>query len=659
MPNIIDGNSGSVTIVSGEDLGYTYPNGVNLTPGSPMHEFLLIKIMARVKDSSGEISKRFTTWKKIDQSLTAYIKTDDAERIVKDADERKPISIVVPYSYATLETLLTYMTAAFLDDPIFKYEGTGPEDVVGAMLLEKIVQIQCAKAKAALNLHTAFRDGFSYGLGIVAPSWTRRWGKRTVIEPDGFISSMLQKFITLGEKKVNKDVILYEGNIFKNIDPYLALPDPNVPADSPQRGEFFGWIEPSNYMALLEIEKDNPKVFFNMRYLSGMNTSAGKSVYNKTGDSGRDVRLSTGTGMSSETRPIDVIWLYVNLVPKEWKIGTGEYPEKWLFGVAADKVVVSAAPMNLNHNMFPVGVCVPDSDGYSVAPVSRLEMVFGLQTALDWMFNSHIANVRKAINDMLIVDPSLINVNDLKDPAPGKLLRMRRAAWGRGVENAVKQLNVVDVTKNHVGDSAMITDLMQKCTGSVDSLMGFQRTSSERVTADESRGTRTGALSRLAKVARLVSLQMMQDLGYMVASHTQQLMEQEHYITVSGRWEEELIKERAVQPGDKITVSPFELAIDYDVFQQDGTIAGTEDGKLWVQLFQVIGQNQLLMQEYDTGRIFLHIAKQLGAKDVSDFKRKQPLMLPQASVTTAPDGQVAQQAQAGNIIPANTFTGGM
>ncbi len=654
MPNIIDAQTGPGTFTPQAVYEYKYPNDRNLKPGSDLHNKLVTKIYNRAKDSHAEMSKRFPVWKVIDQSLTAYISTDDAENLLKASDERKPVSIVVPYSYATLETLLTYMTAAFLDEPIFKYEGTGPEDVVGAMMLEKVIEIQCAKAKAALNLHTTFRDGFSYGFGVVAPSWTRRWGKRTVVEPDGIMSTIFQKFISLGQKRVNKDVVLYEGNILKNIDPYLCLPDPNVPADSPQKGEYFGWIEPTNYMALLELEKEGSGVFFNMKYLSELNTGSGKSTFNETSDCGRTVRLSTGTTMTAETRPIDVVWLYVQIIPKEWELGDSEYPEKWLFGLAADKIVVSASPMNLNHNMFPVGVCVPDSDGYSVAPVSRLEMISGLQTALDWMFNSHMTNVRKAINDMLIVDPSLININDLKDPAPGKLIRMRRAAWGRGVENAVKQLAVNDITRGNVADSGFITDLMQKCTGSVDSLMGFQRKGSERVSADESRGTRTGALSRLAKVARLVSLQMMHDLGYMVASHTQQLMTQSQYIKVTGRWQEELMKEKGIT-SDRMQVTPFNLAIDYDVFQKDGSISGMEDADLWIQLFQIIGSQQELAAQYDTGRIFLHIAKQLGAKDVSDFIRKQPPIVS----NVVPDAVAASEAKAGNIISADTFTGGM
>ena len=39
---------------------------------------------------------------------------------------------------------------------------------------------------------------------------------------------------------------------------------------------------------------------------------------------------------------------------------------------------------------------------------------------------------------MLVVDPYLVNINDLKDPQPGKLIRLRRPAWGRGVDKVVQ-----------------------------------------------------------------------------------------------------------------------------------------------------------------------------------------------------------------------------
>ena len=76
--------------------------------------------------------------------------------------------------------------------------------------------------------------------------------------------------------------------------------------------------------------------------------------------------------------------------------------------------MVRAKPLGLSHGMYPIACIAPDFDGYSVAPLSRLEMLQGLQTTVDWLFNSHIANVRKAINDMLIVDPYMLNMKDLQ-----------------------------------------------------------------------------------------------------------------------------------------------------------------------------------------------------------------------------------------------------
>jgi hypothetical protein len=650
MPAIIDMRLGPTTFHSDKDYGYVYPKGLDFKPGSALHNKITTKIYQRARESSMEMRKRFATWKKIDRNLTAYIPLDDAERFVKESDDRKPVSIVVPYSYATLETLLTYQAAAFLENPIFRYEGVSPEDSIGAILLEKVIELQTIKAKMALNLHTTFRDGYAYGIGVAAPSWEKTWGKKTVVAQDGFLSSVFGKWIRTGQKKESEDTILYEGNVLKNVDPYLFLPDPSVPTHDVQKGEYVGWIESTNYLRLLDMERYDTDVF-NVKHLQELTGASAFSLFNtEKADSGRYERFSGSSIYSVEGRPIDVIWMYVNLIPKEWELGDSEYPEKWLFGFAADRIIICAKPIGLNHNMYPIAVCAPDSDGYSVSPVSRMEIVYGLQETLDWLFSSHIANVRKSINDMLIVDPSLININDLKDPAPGKLLRMRRAAWGRGVDNAVKQLQVNDITQNHIKDSGYVADLIQKCTGSVDSVMGFQRKTSERVSATESRDTRSGALSRLAKTAKLVSLQMMQDLGYMLASHTQQLMSQELFVSMTGRWQDDLVKEYG--DAKRVKVSPFDIIIDYDVTVKDGSLPSGEGSDLWIQLFQIISQQPLLMQQFDIPRIFMHIARGLGAKDVEEFKMKQ---MPQTQPVALPDQQVEAEAQAGNLIPVNAL----
>jgi hypothetical protein len=344
--------------------------------------------------------------------------------------------------------------------------------------------------------------------------------------------------------------------------------------------------------------------------------------------------------------PIDVINMYFKLIPKAWGLGDGENPEKWFFSVASDSLVIRAKPLGLVHNSFPVAVSSPDYDGYSPTSISRIEILSGLQEILDWMLNSHVANVRKAINDMIIVDPYLVNMKDLKDPKPGKLIRLRRPAWGRGVDKVAQQLQVNDITRANIGDAGFIMKFMDQVVGSDNPLMGNLRSGGpERLSAREFQGTMSGAISRLERVARVIGLQAFQDIGYMFAAHTQQLMSRELYVKTTGRWEQQLRREYGVDE-TTMKVSPFDVLIDYDVLVRDGSVPGGNFSDVWVQMFQVLASNPELMQQFDIPRIFKFIARNLGAKNVEEFERKMPPM----GAVSAPDEIVEEEATKGNLV---------
>lgn len=652
MPNILIGGPQSPIMFNPVNrIDYRYPAGLNLQPGSQLYNKIITEVWRHANDSSMQMSRRYKYWQKVDQTLTAYISADDAELKVKAADDRKPISIVVPYSYATLETLLTYFVAAFLENPYFRYEGTSPEDIKGAALMQLIVDMHCMRNKVGLALHTQWRDALSYGFGVVAPKWMRDMGYKISLQDR--MPSMFSRFMSLGKKRVMEPAMLFEGNELWNIDPYLYLPDPNVPIHLPQRGEFVGWIEMSNYLSLLELEKKDPDIF-NVQYCSQLAAGAGKSIFNKArNNTGRSLKTGGTTDTyASSTRPIDVMWMYINLIPREWGLTSSGMPEKWVFGVAADQVVICAKPLGLAHNKFPVAVCAPDYDGYSVSPISRMEITYGLQETLDWLFNSHITNVRKAINDMIIYDPSLVNANDLKDPAPGKLIRMRRAAWGRGVEKAVAQLNVQDVTKGHIQDAGYIIDLFQRISAATDSLSGIARKEGERVSAKEAGNVYQASLSRLTKAAKIASMQSMGDIGYFFAYHTQQLMTRDVYVKQMGMWPEVLAQE--YPNADRIKATIYDIVCDYDLMIKDGSIVHGGEGDLWVQVLNTVLTQPATWGMLKVPNIFTHVARKLGAKDVYEFVNNQPA--PNASVQS-PE-QIQKGVQAGNLVPAMAAGGG-
>lgn len=637
MPRIIHTNEDSMTLpLSNVNHQYEYPDGLNLKPGSPLHEHLKTEILRRANDSAGFMSNRFSSWNSIDDTLGCYIDNDAAEIAVQDKDHRKPVSIVYPYSYAILETLLGYFISAFCQEPYFRYEGVSAEDIVGSILLEKIIDLHCNKNKILLNLHTMFRDAFAYGFGIVAPSWKQTHGKKIVPGTTG------GQFSDARQTRQFKDAILFEGNVLSNIDPYKCLPDPNVAITSLQDGEFFGWVDSSNYLDLLTAEQHSNGQVFNVKYLDRFKGRKTSIYASDNSNRNRNLPGDPDTGRSGS--PYDSINMFIKIIPSEWKIGKNEYPEKWLFCLSADQVITKAQPLGIGHDMFPIAVAAPDSDGYGISPLSRMETIYGLQHTLNWMLNSHVQNIRKVINDTLIVDPYLINVPDVENAREGGVIRTRRPAWGRGVKDSIMQLAVSDATRGHVADASIIQEAMDKI-GATDSwTMGSLRSGGpERLTGKEFEGTRQGGFTRLERVAKIVGVQAMQDIGFMFAYHTQQFMTEDTYVKTTGRWQERLMLEY----GDitHLKVTPFDLLIDYDVKVRDGSVPGGNYSKVWESMFELLTAHPELQQKFDIIRIFKHIVRNNGVKNAEEFIK----------ITQLPDEQVASEVSKGNLVPAQNI----
>jgi len=646
MPYIVTGEPDNIhTDYSRETYDYDYPEDLDLKPDSDFHIALRNKIWSRARESRNEISKRFPDWREIDRKMTTYIPLKDKEKVLQKKDTSKPVSIVFPYSYSMLEALLTYLTMAFFQDPMFQYEGVEDDDTIGAMLLELVIRLHCIKTKVPLALHTVLRDSLCYGVGIGIPGWVQQYGRKP-------IRSTIETMSDLGRQTTNDvqfvESLLFEGNDLSNIDPYMWLPDPSVSSDKIQEGEFFGWVDRDNLMNMLSEESQPNSNLFNVKYLHARKDKK-STLANDQSD--RETRHGGATdvrrGMHMSTNPVDTIKMYINLIPREWKLGTSEYPEKWFFALAADDVIVQCEKANHHHGMYPVAVASPEFDGYSITPIGRMEVLYGLQHTLDFLFNSHVANVRKAINDMLVVDPYLVNINDLKDPEPGKLIRLRRPAWGRGVEKVVQQLGVTDITRANIADSAYITQWMDRISGADQSMQGALRTGGpERLTKGEFQGTRGSAISRLQRIAMIIGMQFMQDIGGMFAVHTQQYLSEDTFVRITGRYRDQLAKQFGKTQGS-IPVSPYDLSVGYDFIPRDGSIPGGNFSEAWLQMFQVIGTNPELMANFDIVRIFMYIAQQLGAKNVEDFRKN----VGQVQTQTLPDETVEREAQAGNLIP--------
>ena len=645
-----------------EPKKYNYGRDKNLKPGSDLTRRVLTEIQQRAGIAQSKLASKRKVWKELDSTLNAFVTPEDAKKL----EQRNTIrNVVVPVNYAMLQTLLTYFTMLYNQSPMFSYGAFGGEKkhIIGAELLNLEIQRQVDKSSMLLNLHTQWRDNYVYGFGAVTPIWT----EETV---------SFRKETSIGGKKTSKqeERTIYVGNRLHNISPYDILPDPAVPIDQIQTSAFFGFVKHTNLYDLMSQDAaDWRDGYFNIDYVFNKFKDSGFISPYTSGYNVQETNQNRTTGDSSTgSTPlrdnntysvnIDLLVMYIRLIPKQWKLGASDKPELWSI-VTCDDVIVQCMPTDLEHGQIPVTIGAVDYDGYSVSPISRLEEVQSLQDTINWNFTSHVANVKKSLNGMIVVDPKFININDLRNPKPGKLIRMRQAGFGQDVNKAIAQLPVQDVTQNNINNTAVMTDIMRNVTAASLNASGGVERRSERVSASEANNSMQATLSRIDKDAVIFSKQAMDNLGYMLASQTIQNMKDKHWIRTNKSNYKNIVSMYDPGAAEAIEMSNYGyfqiskdlIDVNFDVVCNDSGLTGLGDVSTWMQLYQVISQNPELSQQYDMFRIFSYIAKKMGAKNIEAFRANVNGLQTQVQPTADVQGQVKE----GNLVPAAPAGGGV
>lgn len=588
-----------------------------LAPGTPLHQATLKRLVDdRLKISERKMSDFHRRWQVNERRFMAYINMQDFEKLLKQSNEKgeapSAVSITVPYAYATVWTIVTYLTHTFCGrKPLFQVGTYAAEAIEPARKMETMLQFNADKTKLVRKIFQWMMDGEIYGLGVVRTLWNIEMKRKTRWVSGSPLGPAAPNLLTDSMLRQQNTEVSYEGNEVTSIDPYMFFPDPRVPMEEVnRRGEFVFW---RNFEGIHTLKK--AAASGQLKWIEAIGSAGAQARGEDSNASLRNLNTD-GTahpGIERDNLQTDNYHQLdqgtVELVPQEWGLGESEEVEKWLFTIANKRQIIQAEPFDPDHGRHPVSVIEPNSIGYGFGQTGVVDMLGPIQDVLSWFVNSHMHNVRSVLNNMLVVDPAFVEMQDLKTPGPGKIIRLKQSAMGRDVRTIVNQLVVQDVTGNHISDMQAFMRLGDILSATNDNLRGVQE-SGGRKSATEVRISGESGASRLASKARMVSAQGMTDLAEQMCSNIQQYQSMEYYLQVVGA-------EGALTP-----IGPDGIEGNFYFPVHDGTLPLDRMALLdvWKEIWLAVSTNPQLAMQYNASAIFEYVADLGGAKNLSQFR---------------------------------------
>lgn len=608
-----------------------------------LHKRLIDQVSSRLSLAEKSANDKHAIWAKAEDTTLGYVHETEYDRLRRNKrDNGVPqyTTIHIPYTYALLMSAHTYWTSVFFArTPIIQVSGRHGETEMQTQAMEALMDYQVQVGEMMGPLYIWLYDAGKYGVGWLGNYWARERTYYSAVDVgmDG------KKFLT----RMVRDG--YSGNRIYNVSPYDMFPDPRVPVNRFQDGEFcaalrrISWSEVKErealgyYINVDELVK-HPKMPPTNKGSSNLDRPVTGTV-EEVSDYDEQGKRRTSPAM------IAAYEFHVKLVPREWRLGNSEYPEKWCITITYDKgLIIGCEPLGYAHSRFPFDVLETEVEGYGLYNRGLPEIMAPIQETVDWLMNAHFYNVRSSLNNQFVFDPSRVNSRDLESGGPGYAIRLRPEAYGSDVRTVIHQLPVQDITRGNLADMQMMTQWGEKATGINEAIMGAG--SAGRKTATEVRTSTNFGVNRLKTISEYMSSTGFGPLSQKLIQNTQQFYDAPKRFKIVG--------DLAKMAGQKfMLVNPNDIQGFYDFVQVDGSLPVDRFAQvaLWKDLLATLRVAPEIAMRYDVAKMFAWVAQLAGLKNINQFEHVQ--------VQVSPDQQIAQQAAAGNIVPMRGAPGGM
>lgn len=612
--------------------------------GTNKHNRIREAIRDRVRQAEYAVQETSTEMSDAEEIMRAYqpaTEADSRRKTKRKAGESEYTNLDIPYSYAVLLSWHTYITTVFLSRaPVLQFSGRHGEAEQQIQAVEAIMDYETQVGGHLVPFYIWFLDAGKYGVGVVGNYWDEEiiQVSEIVEEPVTYLG------IPIGgktrKKKRTKRTKGYTGNRVFNIRPQDFIFDSRVSVSNFQQGEFCGRFADLGWNKI--VMREDAGQYYNIEdlktYKSRVSSQRSGVIHRDTGSE----QLRLPDAINNQNLPLwdtmktpsfsELMELHIELIPNDWGLGTSKYPEKWVFTLADDEVIIESQPYDALHGKFPYSVMEYEMEGYGLQKRGMLEVLKPLNNTIDWLVNTHFYNVRSVLNGQFIIDPSRVTVKDFKSEGGGRIVRLKPTAFGQPIASVFQQINTVDVTQNHMRDVAAMGDLIQRISGVTDNIMGMVN-GGGRKTATEVRSSNLGGSNRLKTQAEYLSAMGFAPLIQMMLQNTQQKYDGEQMFKIAGDLMEDA--------GQFSQVTPEAISGFYDFIPVDGTLPVDRFAQvtMWTGLLGQMRAQPEIMQQYDMGGIFAWVAQLGGLKNIKRFR-----------INVRPDEEILRDKQAGNLV---------
>lgn len=583
-----------------------------------------VKAMSEMSHS--RISRRYPHWLEADRAHDVYVPPDTTEFREK---------AVIADTRAISDTVLTYMMAAITGrNPMFQLEGLNRHSRKASLITERVLHQHMRRTAGEARTAQLLLDSIRYGFAPLKVTW---------------------------DAQSNQNLLI-------NANPRRTFPDPRVNWGEWENMQFIVFSDFASFSAL-QRSPLFPRVRLdpNLRDSSTQPKRGWNShKWNQEEGRGLSIDPTTNTTQSTSSDPfhlgpsrvIDEVWVCLS----GYELNLPQIDQIYLVITILDEEHVIRFQLNPYGRQFPCVFGALHQDLHKTYGQSLYDIILPMHDIATYLMRSRIDNISAALNNLIFADPTRVAIPDLIDRNPWGVVRTMP---GVNANEGVFIANIPDVTRGHLSDIAMMSDLKQRVSAASDAQQGMPTSDGIRTATEIHRLTQLGS-QRLGVLSRVMSATTIRPMVRMMVSNIQDALNFEGSIRMDNE-----NTPKALIPNINDGYLDFDVSkdlqgeIDYLVIDGTLPLEPTRNAETWMNILQIMGNTGLSM-EYDMGQIAEEAIRSMGVTDLDRFRieREQlqqrglspsqqlQLMEKMRGASVRPNEEIQQSVDRGDLVSA-------